>query len=146
MKLWSERYKCTKTGIFCGTESVAMTLKLMCTFAHYITLGSCCKIASNQRVTNFEKFPVQISKDEAPVPLSLVGSLFISSLLFHLSRALLGAWHFSLFRCLLWLSQQAGPHQGACLLLGVFFSFPNLSLFFSFIICKNEKVLFALVQ
>ena len=30
--------------------------------------------------------------------LSVVGPLFISSLLFHLSRALLGAWRFSLFR------------------------------------------------
>ena len=97
MKLWSEGYKCTKTGIFCGTESVAMTLKIMCTYAHYVTLGSHCNIASNHRVTNLEKFPVQISKDEAPMPLSLVGSLFISSLLFHLSWALLGAVHFSLF-------------------------------------------------
>ena len=114
--------------------------KIMCTYAHYV------KMASSHRVTDLEKNPVRISKDEAPTPLSVVGPLFISSLLFHLSRALLGAWHFSLFRCLLWLSQQAGPHQGACLLLGVFFSFPNLSLFFSFIICKNEKVLFALVQ
>ena len=44
------------------------------------------------------KSPVRISKDEAPTPLSIVGPLFISSLLFHLSRALLGAWRFSLFR------------------------------------------------
>ena len=41
---------------------------------------------------------VRISKDEAPTPLSVVGPLFISSLLFHLSRTLLGAWRFSLFR------------------------------------------------
>ena len=33
--------------------------------------------------------------------------------------------------CLLQLSQQARPHQGACLLLGVLFYFPNLSLFVS---------------
>ena len=36
--------------------------------------------------------------DEAPTPLSVVGPLFISSLLFHLSRAFVGAWRFSLFR------------------------------------------------
>ena len=87
-----------KTGIFCCTESVAMTLKIMCTYAHYVTLGSRCKMASNHRVTDLEKNPVRISKDEAPTPLSVVGPLFMSSLLFHLSRALLGVWHFSLFR------------------------------------------------
>ena len=55
-------------------------------------------MASNHRVTDLEKCPVRISKNEAPTPLSVVGPLFISSLLFHLSRALLGAWRFSLFR------------------------------------------------
>ena len=55
-------------------------------------------MASNHRVTDLEKCPVRISKVEAPTPLSVVGPLFISSLLFHLSRALLGAWRFSLFR------------------------------------------------
>ena len=59
------------------------------------TLGSCCKTASNRRVTDLDKNPVRISKDEALMPLSVVGPLFISSLLFHLSWALLGAWHFS---------------------------------------------------
>ena len=55
-------------------------------------------MASNHRVTDLEQNPVRISKDEAPTPLSVVGPLFIFSLLFHLSRALLGAWCFSLFR------------------------------------------------
>ena len=82
---------------FCRTESVAMTLKVMCIYAHYVTLGRRCKMASNHRVTDMEKIPVRISKDEAPTPLSVVGPLFISSLLFQLSRALLGAWRFSLF-------------------------------------------------
>ena len=50
-------------------------------------------------VTDFEKNPVRISKDEAPTPLPVVGPLFISPLLFHLSRALLGAWRFGLVRC-----------------------------------------------
>ena len=46
----------------------------------------------------WKKNSVRISKDEAPTLLSVVGPLFISSLLFHLSRALLGAWRFSLIR------------------------------------------------
>ena len=44
------------------------------------------------------KIPVRISKDEAQTPLPVVGPLFISPLSFHLSRALLGAWRFGLFR------------------------------------------------
>ena len=48
-------------------------------------------MASSHRVIDLEQIPVRISKDEAPTPLSVVGSLFISSLLFHLSR--------TLFRC-----------------------------------------------
>ena len=55
-------------------------------------------MASNHKVTDLEKIPVRISKDETPTPLSVFGPLFISSLLFHLSRTLLGAWRFSLFR------------------------------------------------
>ena len=51
------------------------------------------------RVTDMERFPVRISKDEVPTPLPVVGPLFISLLSFHLSRALLGAWRFGLFRC-----------------------------------------------
>ena len=54
-------------------------------------------MASSHRVTDLEKNPDRISKDEAPTPLSVVGPLFISSLLFF-SRALLCAWRFSLFR------------------------------------------------
>ena len=119
-----------KTGIFCCTESVAMMLKIMCTYAHYITLGSHCKMASSHRVTNLEKIPVQISKHEAPTPLSVVGPLFISSLLFHLSRTLLGVWHFSLFR-----SVYSSFHNRLDLIrepafYWVFY-FPSLSLFVS---------------
>ena len=55
-------------------------------------------MASSHRVTDLEKNPFRISKEEAPTPLSIVGPLFISSLLFHLSRTLLGAWCFSPFR------------------------------------------------
>ena len=79
-----------------------------------------------RRVTDLEIFPVRISKDEAPTPLPVVGPLFISPLSFHLSRALLGACRFGLFRCV-----YSSFHKGACLLLGVLFYFPSLSLFVS---------------
>ncbi len=55
-------------------------------------------MASSHRITDLEKNPVRISKDEAATPLSVVGPLFIFSLLFNLSRTLLSAWRFSLFR------------------------------------------------
>ena len=51
------------------------------------------------RVTDLERFPVRIFKDEAPTPLPVVRRLFISPLSFHHSRALLGVWRFGLFRC-----------------------------------------------
>ena len=70
-------------------------------------------MASSHRVTDLENIPVRISKDEAPTPLSVVGPLFISSLLFHLSRTF------------------TTGDQRACLLMGVLFYFPNLSLFVS---------------
>ena len=50
------------------------------------------------RVTDLDTFPVRISKDKTPKPLPVAGPLFISPLLFRLSRALLGAWRFGLFR------------------------------------------------
>ena len=58
-------------------------------YVHYVTLGSRCEMASNHRATDLDKIPFRISKD--------VGPLFISFLLFHLSRALLGAWRCNLF-------------------------------------------------
>ena len=90
-----------------------------------------------------EKNPVRISKDEAPMQLSVVGPLFISSLLFHLSRTLLGALRFSLFR-----SVYSSFHNRLDLIrepafYWVFY-FPNLSLFVSLYI--KVKKLFVLVQ
>ena len=144
VKLWSEVYKCTKTGIFCRTESVAMTLKIVCTYAHYVTLGSRCKMASNHRVTDLEKIPVRISKDEAPTQLSVVGPLFISSLLFHLSRALLDMRRFSLFRSVYSIfHNRLDLISWACLLLGVFI-FPIYPFFSQSV--RIKKVLFVLVQ
>ena len=57
-------------------------------------------MARSHKFTDLEIISVRISKDEAPTQLSVVGPLFISSLIFHLSRTLLGAWRFSLFRSL----------------------------------------------
>ena len=97
-----------------------------------------------QRGTDLERFPVQISKDEAPTPLSVFGPLFISSLLFHLSQALLGAWHFSLFH-----SVYSSFHNRLDLIREpafywvFYFIFP---IYLCFIIRKDEKVLFVLVQ
>ena len=94
-------------------------------------------------LTGLEKIPVRISKDEAPTPLSVVGPLFISSLLFHLSRALLGAWRFSLF-CSVYSSfhNRLDLIREPAFYWGCFI-FP---IYPCFIICKNEKVLFVLVQ
>ena len=115
----------------------------MCTYAPHVTLGSRCKMASNHRVTGLEKNSVRISKDEAPTPLSVVGPLFISFLLFHLSRALLGAWRFSLF-CSVYSSfnNRLDLIREPAFYWGCFI-FPIYS---CFIMCKNEKVLFVLVQ
>ena len=102
-------------------------------------------MASSHRVTNLEQISVRISKDEAPTPLSVAGPLFISSLVFHLFRALLGAWRFSLFR-----SVYASFHNRLDLIREhasywvFYFIFPIYPCLF--IICKNEKVLCVLVQ
>ena len=92
-------------------------------------------MTSNLRVTDLEKIPVGISKDEAPTQLSVVGRLFISSLLFHLSRALLGALCFSLFR-----SVYSSFHNRLDLIRELafywvfYFIFP---IYLCFIICKK---------
>ena len=99
------------------------------------------------RLTDFEIFPVRISKDEAPTPLPVVGPLFISPLSFHLSRALLGAWCFGLFRCV-----YSSFHNRLDLIREPAFYWVFCFILFShfirvcFIIRKDEKVLFVLVQ
>ena len=100
-------------------------------------------MASSHRVTDLEKNPFRISKDEAPTPFSVVGPLFISSLLFHLSRALLDAWRFSIFRSVYSSFHNRLDLQGTCLLLGVLFS---QFILVCFIIFKNENILFVLAQ
>ena len=114
---------------------------------HYITLGSRCKMASNHRLTDLEKIPVHISKDEAPTPLPVVGPLFISSLLSHLSRTLLGAWRFSLFRSVYsrFHNRLDLMRQAAFFFILFFFGggggcfSPNLSLFHHNYLCKQVK-------
>ena len=110
-----------------------------------------------------EIIPVQISKDGAPTPLSVVGPLFISSLLFHLSRTLLGAWHFSLFHSVYSSFHKRLDHIREPAFYWVFYFIFSIILvgFIIYIydetnkdnwgnkiskICKNEKVLFVLVQ
>ena len=102
-------------------------------------------MASNHRVTDLETFPVRISKDEAPTPLS-VWPLFISSLLFHLSRTLLGAWRFSLFRSVYSssVSQWLDLIREPAFYWVFYFISPIYPCLFHHI-CKNEKVLFVLV-
>ena len=102
-------------------------------------------MSSSHRVNDLENIAVRISKDEAPTPLSVVRPFFISSLLFHLSRTLLGAWRFRLFR-----SVYSSFHNRLDLIrempfIGCFILFSQFILVY-FIICKNEKVLFVVVQ
>ena len=110
------------------TESVVMTLKIRCTYAHYVTLGSRCKMASSShRETDLQTIPVRISKDEAPTQLSVVGAFVYFLLVISSFSNRVRCVAFRSFSCcLLWLSQ-----QGAYLLLGVLFYFPNLSVFVS---------------
>ena len=95
-------------------------------------------MVSNHRVTDLEKIPVRISKDEVPTPLSAVGPLFISPLLFHLSRTFFGAWHFSLFRCVYSsFHYRLDLIREAAFYWVFYFIFPVYPCLF--IICKNKK-------
>ena len=87
-----------KKGIFCRTKSIAMMLKIMCTYARHVTLGSRCKMASSHRVTDLEKIPVLVSQDEAPTPWSVVMVMAFVYFLLVISSFSNLAWHFSLFR------------------------------------------------
>ena len=102
-------------------------------------------MASNHSATNLEKIPVRISKDEAPTPLSIVGPLFISSLLFNFLEPCYVrgvSVFFVLFIIAFttgWTSSRRLPFIGCFILFSQF-------ILVCFIICKNEKVLFVLVQ
>ena len=91
------------------------------------------------RVTDLEKIPVRISKDETPMTLPVVRPLFNFPISFHLSQALLGVWGFIFF-------PHTSFHNRLDLIMEPafywMFYFPNLSMFVSSYICKDEKVLF----
>ena len=97
------------------------------------------------RVTDLEKIPVRIYNAEAPTPLLVVWSLFISPMSFHLSRALLGVWRFGLFRCV-----YSSFHNRLDLIREptfywvFYFIFPIYPV--CFIICKDKNVLLVLVR
>ena len=52
-------------GIFCCTESVAMTPKSHWPYAYYITLGSRCKMANSSSEHETDTLPERPSKDTA---------------------------------------------------------------------------------
>ena len=90
-----------------------------------------------------EKIPVLIFKDEAATPLSVVGPLFISSLLFLEPCQVRGV---SVFFVLFTLAFTTGQtSSGSLPFIGCFILFSQFSLV-CFIICKKLKVLFVLVQ
>ena len=100
-------------------------------------------MASSHRVTDLEEIPVRISKDEAPTPSSVVGPLFISSLLLLEPSYLRGV---SVFFVLFTLAFTTGKtSSGSLPFIGYFILFAQFILV-CFITCKNEKVLFVLVQ
>ena len=95
-------------------------------------------MASSHRVTDLETIPVRISKDEAPTQLSVVGAFVYFLLVISSFSNVRGV---SVFFVPFTLAFTTGslPFIG-CFIL--FFQF----IFVCFIICKNEKVLFVLVQ
>ena len=82
-------------------------------------------MASSHRVTDLEKIPVRISKDEAPTAIvsswAVVYFLLVISSFSNLVRCV--AFQSFSFCKLLQLSHQARPHQGACLLTDCVFYF-----------------------
>ena len=72
-----------------------MTLKIMCTYAHYVTLGSRCRMASSHRVTDLEKIQFESPRMKLRRHCQCLGLYLFPPCI---SRTLLGAWRFSLFR------------------------------------------------
>ena len=136
---WSEGYKCTKTGIFCRTENVAMTLKIICTYAHYVILGSHCKPQGNwlgkKSSSNLQGWSSDtIVSSWAFVYFILVISSF-SSLV---RRMAFQSFSFCLAFSTGWTSSGSLPFIVCFILFSQF-------ILVCFIVCKNEKVLFVLV-
>ena len=124
----------------------AEIVKIMCTYAHYVTLGSRCKMASSHRVTDLENIPVRISKDEAPTPLSVQLGLCLFPPCYFIFLQPCQERGVSVFFVLFTLAFTTGwTSPGSLPFIGCFILFSQFILV-CFIICKNEKVLFVLVQ
>ena len=61
---WGCRWNCDlrvintrKKGIFCCTESVAMTPQITWPYAYYVTLGNCCKMANSSSEDETDTLP-----------------------------------------------------------------------------------------
>ena len=134
-----------KTDIFCRAESVAMTLKIMCTYAHYVTLGSRCKMASSHRVTNLEKIPVESPSMKLRRHFQSLGlCLFPPCYFIFLEPCYVRG--VSVFFVLFTLAFTTGwTSSGRLPFIGCFILFSQFILV-CFIICKKEKVFFILVQ
>ena len=109
-----------------------------------LRLGSRCKMASSHRVTDLEQIPVgsprmKLQRHFQQLGLCLFPPCYFAFLEPYQVRGV--SVLFGLFT--LAFTTRAGPHQGDCLLLGVLFS---QFILVCFIMCKNEKVLFVLVQ
>ena len=103
-------------------------------------------MASSHRVTDLEKIPVRISKDEAPTPLSVVGPLLFPSCYFSFLEPC-QVRGVSVFFVLFTLAFTTGQTSPASLpFIRCFILFSQFIRFVCFIIRKNEKVLFVLVQ
>ena len=85
-------------------------------------------------------------QEKAPTPLPVAGPLFISLLLFHLSRVLLGAWRFGLFRCVYSSSHNRLDLIREPAFYWVFFILVSQFILVCFIIRSDDKGLFVLVQ
>ena len=87
-------------------------------------------MASNHRVTDLDKNPVRISKDEAPTPLSVVGPLFPPCDFIFLEPC--QGCGVSVFLVLFTPSFTTGwTSSGSLPFIGVLFYFPSLFLFVS---------------
>ena len=115
--------------------------EIMCTYAHYVTPGSRCKMANSRVHTTGKKFHFESPRMKLRRHCQQLGLCLFPPCYFSSLARCVAFQSFSF--CLLQFSQQARPHQGACLLLSVLFS--QFILVCS-VTCKNEKVLFVLVQ
>ena len=130
---------------FLHTKNIAMTLKIMCTYAHYITLGSHCKMASNHRVIDLEKIQFESSRIKLQRHCQQLGlCLFPPCYFIFLEPCQVRG--VSVFFVLFPLAFTTGwTSSGSLPFIGCFILFSQFILV-CFIICKNEKGLFVLVQ